>query len=278
MAVMPWKKQADPASLDWIQREPERTYHERRAKYLSSHLLAEYRKSGAYTFRAKQTCKIPDIDRPAFLFGRASHCLILEGDDAFLSRFQVGGEPINEKTGKPYGPETHKVAEWLAELGKDYLSASLGETLWSMYGAVKAHPVASALLSSGVPEGVARADYIGEPSQIRMDWFNPDHGIVDLKTCDQMDFFESDARRYGYIYQMAFYRSVAACASGREFPVHMIAVEKKAPFRCGVWAMDPLVLSAAADKNEECIRGIQECRISNIWPTGYETVRSFTWI
>ena len=35
-----------------------------------------------------------------------------------------------------------------------------------------------------------------------MDWFNPDFEgrpvIVDLKTCDNLSFFERDARKYGY--------------------------------------------------------------------------------
>ena len=51
-------------------------------------------------------------------------------------------------------------------------------------------------------EGVVRAEYRGVPCQIRMDWFSPKHGIVDLKTCDSLKWFENDCRRYGYIFQM----------------------------------------------------------------------------
>ena len=66
------------------------------------------------------------------------------------------------------------------------------------------------LLEYGEPEGVVRADYCGMPCQIRMDWFEPHHGIVDLKTCDDLTWFEADARRYGYAHQLAFYRAVLA--------------------------------------------------------------------
>ena len=37
-----------------------------------------------------------------------------------------------------------------------------------------------------------------------MDWFDAHRGIADLKTCDNLDWFEADARRYGYAHQLAF--------------------------------------------------------------------------
>jgi len=37
---------------------------------------------------------------------------------------------------------------------------------------------------------------------------------------------------------MAFYRAVLAQATGQVVPVHIIAVEKRPPFRCGVWQLD----------------------------------------
>lgn len=41
-----------------------------------------------------------------------------------------------------------------------------------------------------------------------MDWFSCEYGIVDPKTGDSLKWFEADCRRFGYIYQMAFYRAV----------------------------------------------------------------------
>ena len=59
---------------------------------------------------------------------------------------------------------------------------------------------------------------------------------MDLKTCDDLTWFEADARKLGYLHQMAFYRAVLAqVLDGLLVPVHIIAVEKKEPFRCGVW-------------------------------------------
>ncbi|MFQ5720566.1 MAG: PD-(D/E)XK nuclease-like domain-containing protein, partial [Acidobacteriota bacterium] len=88
------------------------------------------------------------------------------------------------------------------------------------------------LLLYGRAEGVVRTEYCGVPCQIRIDWVHPHRGIVDLKTCDDLTWFESDARRHGYHRQMAFYRAVLAqVLDGLLVPVHLIGVEKKEPGR-----------------------------------------------
>ena len=43
------------------------------------------------------------------------------------------------------------------------------------------HNAAMGLLGDGVPEGVVRTNYQNIQCQIRMDWFYPEQGIVDLK-------------------------------------------------------------------------------------------------
>ncbi len=56
-------------------------------------------------------------------------------------------------------------------------------------------------------------------------------GIVDLKTADELDSFELAARAFGYIHQLAFYRSLVAQVSGHLLPVHIVAVEKREPLK-----------------------------------------------
>ena len=82
-----------------------------------------------------------------------------------------------------------------------------------------------------------RAEYCGTRCQIRIDWTHPHRGIVDLKTCDELDWFEADARRYRYMTQFAFYQAVLAKVISQFVPVHVVAVEKREPFRCGVWRL-----------------------------------------
>jgi exodeoxyribonuclease VIII len=110
---------------------------------------------------------------------------------------------------------------------------------------------------------------------VRPDYFHSDHGIVDLKTCDDLTWFEADARRYSYLHQVAFYRAVLRAASGSTFPVHIVAVEKKEPFRVGVWLVAESALDFADAENAAAIERLKECLATSTWPTGYETVRVF---
>ena len=67
---------------DFIQHEPAETYHAKASENLSSHALADFRKS-PWLFRKKKGGLIADEDRPAYVLGRAAHLLILEGRRTF---------------------------------------------------------------------------------------------------------------------------------------------------------------------------------------------------
>jgi len=256
-----------------VQHEPFETYRAQARENLSSHALADFR-ACPLLYRRKQLGLVPDKDRPAYLIGRAAHALILEGPDAFERSFAVGG-PLNPKTGKPFGTGTQAYAEWAEAQGKPVLGEEQHKLARNMAAAVQAHAEARELLADGVAEGVCRAPYRGVNCQIRMDWFNPFHGIVDLKTCDDLTWFESDARRFGYAHQVAFYRAVLRERIGRTFPVHFLAVEKKEPYRCGVWLVPPEALNQAAAENEAAIERLKLCQQTNAWTTGYESARVF---
>jgi len=247
------------------------TYRREAQRNLGSHQLADFRKC-PLLYRKKKLGLIPDEDRPAYLVGRAAHTLILEGGKVFDAGYAIGG-PINPKTGNPYGGNTKAYAEWAAGQGKPVLTDTQFDLVTQLAAAVLAHDVARELLSVGVPEGVARVEYCGLPCQGRIDYFRHDRGIVDLKTCDDLTWFEADARRYGYAYQMAFYRSLVQEIVGGSFPVYVVAVEKKEPFRCGVWQMGEDVLGIARRENEAAIARLRHCLEQDRWPTLYEDVR-----
>jgi len=236
---------------EFIIHEHEKDYHAQAKDNLSSHQLANFRKS-ARLYQRKKLGLIPDVDRPAYLIGRAAHTLILEGERVFDDTYTVG-TPINPKTGNPYGSSTKAYEAWAAEHGQPVLTDTQFDLIMQLADSVKSHEMAKLFLLDGVAEGVIRTTYCGLPSQTRMDWFSEEHGLIDLKTCDNLTWFESDARRYDYAYQMAFYRSVLEVVSGITYPVHIIAVEKREPFRCGVWRVGEDVLGIAQKENEAAI-------------------------
>lgn len=262
--------------LSFLIREPADLYHSQRGQFLSSHQLAEFRRN-CLLFHKKELGIVKDEDRPAYLIGRAAHMLILEGREVFEQSYAFGG-PVNPQTGEPFGTRTKAFQEWAEAQGKPVLSDEQVALIENMNAAVHAHEHAAALLSDGVAEGVVRGNYCGVASQARFDWLSPDRGIVDLKTCDCLDWLQSDARSYGYVYQLAFYRSLLSRVSGTIVPAYLIAVEKREPFRCGVWRMGDNVLGIAQTENEESIQRLKDCRERDHWPTGYENIRVFDWI
>jgi hypothetical protein len=72
---------------------------------------------------------------------------------------------------------------------------------------------------------------------------------------------------------MAFYQLVLAQVIGQHVPVHIVAVEKREPFRCGVWRISDETLGIARSENEAAIGRLIRCRDAGFWPTGYEDVR-----
>jgi hypothetical protein len=255
--------------LDALIHEPFEAYQEQAKEHLTSHALADFRKC-PLLYSKKKSGLIPDEDRPAFLVGRATHKLILEGQAKFAEEFGVGG-PINKKTGKPYGANTLAWAEWAAEQGKPVLTTEQYELIGQMAEGVKAHRVARELLMEGVAEGVVRGEYCGLKAQSRIDWLNISRGIIDLKTADNLDYFAADAKRYGYLHQLAFYTAIFHVVVGEKLPAWFIAIEKQEPFRCGVWRIDDQAIAYARKENEAAIERLKRSMAADHWPTGYET-------
>ncbi len=61
-------------------------------------------------------------------------------------------------------------------------------------------------------------------------------------------------------------------------PVYLVAVEKREPYRCGVWRMGEDVLALAQKENEQAIGRLVRCRETDAWPTLYEDLRTFDYL
>ena len=264
-----------PIDLRFLIREPADVYHARSKEHVTSHRLADFRRC-PLLFRKKELGLIATRDSTAFVLGRAAHVLILEGRERFESEFAVGG-PVNPKTGRPYGSATKKFAEWAERRGKPVLSDDHAALIEQMAASVAGHVFASELLADGQAEGVVRVPHAGHACQSRIDWINPlpERGIVDLKTTDSLDGFELDIRAFGYVEQAAFYRQLVAEVSGAVLPVHLIAVEKREPYRCGVWQIAPRALDIGQNNNHAAMRELARCREAGVWPTRFASLRLY---
>ena len=77
-------------NTNFIIHEPADEYHarSRNGEFMSSHLLADFRESPAL-YRRKVSGEIAESESSAFVMGRAAHCLILEGRNAFDREYVV---------------------------------------------------------------------------------------------------------------------------------------------------------------------------------------------
>jgi hypothetical protein len=261
--------------LEALIREPADVYHARSGEHVTAHRLADFRRC-PLLFRKKEQGLVPDRDSTAYLVGRAAHVLILEGRQRYEAQFAVGG-PVNPRTGQPFGSNTKAFADWAERIGKPVLTDDQAALIEQMAASVSAHMFARELLADGVAEGVLRGEYARHACQARLDWVNPKpgRGVVDLKTTDSLDGFELDIAAFGYTEQMAFYRAMVAEVIGIDLPVHLIAVEKREPFRCGVWQLASRALDEAQAENERTMQELTRCRETGIWPTRFESIRLY---
>lgn len=242
--------------------------------YLTSHFLSDFRQC-PLLYRQKLNGEVIIDDTAAFQMGRATHALVLGGQDAFDEEYLVSAGPINPKTGEPFGKLTKAYKDWAATQTKKIILTNEFDFMSKLQESVWAHPKAAELLDGCACECTVRTEFLGEKVQIRMDAFNPElMAIIDLKTCDNLDFFTNDCFKYGYAEQMAFYHDVFKTASGGiETTAWLIAVEKRIPNRCGVWQVSERMLDRAGKVNEFTVEELKACRANDVWPTRYEEPR-----
>lgn len=267
--VMPWDEAGDVDVVDVSIAE----YEAARGSFMSSHLLELFRSSPRLC-QWKLAGLLPSVDSPAFSFGRAVHTYLLEGPEVFRSRYKVGDGPINEKTGKPYGKDTQKFAEWYKEATKDGSEvidfASL-EVLQGMRDSLAETQDALDEFRTGEPEVTVRGFLAhGIECQSRLDWFDADsevQRIVDLKTTENLDTFHRDFFRFGYDRQMAFYSMMIRAAYGRLPRVSVVAIEKRQPYRVGAWVITDETLETARLDVEQSLRHFAAVRgVTEPWP------------
>ena len=249
-------------------------------KYTTSHRLNLFRRCPAL-YHKHVTGEIVEGDTEAFQMGRAVHTLTLEGPDVFDAQYIVADGPENPKTGKPYGRETKAYKEWAELQTKPVIGSDDHALMLKLSDAVHAHPVAADILKKGIAEATVRGIWDNEPVQARLDWIDPERGIIaDLKTCADVDRFPFDIRDFGYVTQLAFYKRVLMLAGydGPSLRAYLIAVEKREPFRVAVVEICGFTLddgnTAEASKygvgNNLMISELLTCRAKNEWPTRYE--------
>lgn len=190
------------------------------------------------------TDPVSDEDRAEkFLIGRASHTLILEGKSAFDHEFTT----IESK-----------------EESREYLTEAQYKTVEDLKTAVQNNPTARLLLEEGIAEGVVRAKYENFPCQIRIDWFNPYYGLIDLKTTVSLDQFDREIEAYRYYEQVTFFRAILREATGITVPAFLVVVGKR-ELKCEVRAVPETILDQKEAEIREYLKRLELTCSQEMW-------------
>lgn len=258
----PWEK-TDISQIDITPGEYEEA---RKSGIMSAHLLSLFARSPRMAQWAMKGL-LPQTNKVAYTIGRATHCYLLEGPEVFASRYSVFEAPINPKTGSPYGKDSDKFAAAYDKAGADGrepIDSDTYELCVSMADSMAEHP-ANDLFAKGNPEVAIRGTPSGFKTlcQSRLDWLHIANGqalIVDLKTCKDIDSFKYDARKYHYDWQLAFYRMMVRSAHKvSKVVVKIVAIEKTAPFRIGIYYMSEATLDIAEAQIKENLYLFEAC-------------------
>lgn len=210
---------------------------------------------------------------PAMVIGSALHARVLEPhlyDDEYI----VAPEGIDRRTkeGKL------RWADFEAECeGRTILKAEDAAQIEAMAKAVHQHPAARTILRM---QGLSEQSYFwtdsetGENCKCRPDWHSADRRLIaDVKTTEDASprGFARSVIKYRYHVQAAFYREGL---SAEQFV--FIAVEKKAPFACAVYATPDKLMTRGLDEAMADLRRIATCRSENVWPAYGDDIQALT--
>ena len=226
------------------------------------------------------TQQSPRPSTPAQALGTAVHMMVLEP-----------GRVRDGIVGDPYGASRSKEAiAWRAEqAAAGRLTLGMGEdtdpwsptpwtAAWAAADAVRAHPMARALLGTGRAEvsGYWTDPDFGVLCRLRADWLDEAHQVVvDLKTTRDagMDSFSRSAVEYRYHVQAAFYwDGLVACGWVPQAFV-FVCVETAPPYGVALYSVKPEDLDLGRAVYRRDLATYAECLRSGEWPGYPEEIR-----
>lgn len=212
--------------------------------------------------------KVPQIETPAMTFGRALHCFVLDGPEAFSRDVLVLPE-INRRTNA--GKDQYQ-ALITNNPDKALITADDLETIKTMDKSIKAHPMASQLIGCGTNEVSIFWDdpFSGLPCKARPDIVPGEiqKTLIDLKkTRDASPHgFQRSIVSFGYHRQAAFYLDgMNKITQGGYDVFAFIAVEDAKPYRCEVYTLSPTFVDRGRLEYQMLINIENNCRQRGEW-------------
>ncbi len=248
--------------------------------------FAEYSKIDAMNFSTlkvlhdspkhfRHAASHPRADKPAWIWGRAGHCVILE-PEAFPGRYIRAPETFQDTKGK------EKPASWALKSAKEWRDALAAadqtgmmpkdfDAMAPLATAVLGHAVAGPLLTGGQAEVLV--DWVDEATGLkckaRVDYLSST--VVDLKTAADIRQreFGATAARMLYHGQLMFYfdGAIAAGLLPADAPAPwLVAIEKEAPYDVAAYYLTEADMEAGRVLKRGLLRLFTQCVSANMWP------------
>lgn len=208
----------------------------------------------------RAACDAPASDpTPAMILGTAVHLLTLQPERApEIVAFE------GDKRTKEWKQFKADNADRLI-LGAEDLA-----TARAMAAAVRAHPVAAALLDGCEYElPIFYTDQAtGLRCKARLDAAKPG-AVIDLKSARDISprAFGRQAAALDYPGQLAHYGAAWSAETGDDLPsLYIVAVESSAPHDVAVYELDHVATHSALGRRRRYLDRVAECEASGVWP------------
>lgn len=202
----------------------------------------------------------------AMRLGSAFDCYLLE-PEVFATRFLV--IPAGMRRGTKVWDEFETEAA-----GRELVKAEEFEEIKAMSDAIKAHPIASQVLSDGFPQvSYFWNDPItGVPCKSRADFRRKDGILVDVKTTAEgggnPEAFQRTALAMRYHVQAAFYSDGAEIVDSKPETFLFVVVERVAPYLVSIYSMTDDFIHLGREAYRKDLETFARCKAENVFP-GY---------
>jgi len=201
---------------------------------------------------------VPRKTSSSFEFGTQFHMAVLEPSRYVAGAVKNG--PINPATGKTYGAETKKYAEWQeANPGKFVADPAVALMIARM-----PQEVAFILMGNGESELSVFATVEEVAAKCRPDRLVGTK-IYDVKTIDSIDAIDGNIRSYLYWFTAAWYRAVMKAETGDDHTFELIFAEKKPPYRWRIVQLSPEYIEEGDYYVRDVVKRIARAAEMNDW-------------
>ena len=265
-----------------------------------------FRESPLLYFRryVEKTLAAPEPTQ-AMIIGNAAGALVLEGQNAFDSRYAIVPQDAPKRptdrqiNAKKPSPETVEAIQWWQGFdahthGKTLLDAAQYALILRMHEAINLNPEFKILTQSGAPEVTFRTQGQHFAVQVRPDWFNEEGCSLtdgypycfDLKTidrlpCDEPDHLPWRMASFGYHRQHYLYSEVVAQVL--KFPADVPRprfffgfVEKQEPFDTMIVEFSETDVEVGQREVTDSLTKLRRCYETGVWRSPRKGVTNLT--